>query len=130
MRKHNLGLSSVTHHVSRFTFHVSRFSHHSALIIITLLALALRLWCLDCYGLWYDEVASIEIASRGPAAILTDRFGGMLVQTPLHYLMVWLTSLPLDPASSSILVRLPSVIAGALTPLVVYGIGKEMFGRT
>jgi len=53
----------------------------------------------------------------------------MLVQTPLHYLMVWLTALPVDPASTPVLVRLPSVIAGALTPLVVYGIGKEMFGR-
>jgi hypothetical protein len=53
----------------------------------------------------------------------------MLVQTPLHYLMVWFTSLPVDPASTPVLVRLPSVIAGVLTPLVVYGIGKEMFGR-
>ncbi len=113
----------LTHHASRITF-------PSALLIIFLISLALRVWCLDCYGLWYDEVASIEIARRGPLAILTDRFGGMLVQTPLHYLMVWLTSLPVDPASTPVLVRLPSVIAGALTPLVVYGIGKGMFGRS
>ena len=115
--------------LSRTTLHLSRSTYY-ALLIISLLALALRLWCLDCYGLWYDEVASIDIARRGPLAIISDRFGGMLVQTPLHYLMTWLTSLPVDPASSSLLVRLPSVIAGALTPLAVYGVGKEMFGRS
>jgi 4-amino-4-deoxy-L-arabinose transferase-like glycosyltransferase len=114
--------TNLTHHASRITF-------PSALLIISLIALVLRVWCLDCYGLWYDEVASIEIARRGPLAILTDRFGGMLVQTPLHYLIVWLTALPVDPAATAVVVRLPSVIAGALTSLVVYGIGKEMFGR-
>jgi 4-amino-4-deoxy-L-arabinose transferase-like glycosyltransferase len=107
----------------------SRITSHSALAIICLLAFLLRVWCLDCYGLWYDEVASIQIASRGPLAILTDRFGGMLVQTPLHYLMVWLTALPVDATTTSVLVRLPSVIVGALTPLVVYGISREIFGR-
>ncbi|HYP21775.1 MAG TPA: glycosyltransferase family 39 protein [Chloroflexia bacterium] len=96
---------------------------------ISLLALILRLWCLDCYGLWYDEVASIEIASRGPLAIFTDRFGGMLVQTPFHYFLVWLTSMPVDPAASPILVRLPSALAGTLTPLAVYLLGRELFGR-
>ncbi|MEO6457766.1 MAG: glycosyltransferase family 39 protein, partial [Chloroflexia bacterium] len=53
----------------------------------------------------------------------------MLVQTPLHYLLVWLTIQPFDPAASAVLVRLPSAVAGALTPLVVYGLGKETFGR-
>ncbi|HKP51812.1 MAG TPA: glycosyltransferase family 39 protein [Chloroflexia bacterium] len=107
----------------------SVLSPQSSVLIISILALALGVWCLDCYGLWYDEVASVEIARRGPVAIITDRFGGMLVQTPLHYLMVWLMALPIDPASTPVLVRLPSVIAGALTPMVVYGIGKEMFGH-
>ena len=101
----------------------------SLLFLLTLLALALRLYCLDCYGLWYDEVASVEIARRGPWAVITDRFGGMLVQTPLHYLQVWLTLLPGDPASSAVWVRLPSVLAGTLTLPVVYGLGRMMFGQ-
>lgn len=100
-----------------------------ALAAILLLAAALRLYCLDCQGLWYDEVSSIEVAQRGIAAIITDRFGWMRVQTPLHYLLVWLTIQPLDPATSAVLVRLPSACAGLLTPLAVYGLGKEMFGR-
>ena len=101
----------------------------SAISILFFLALALRLYCLDCKGLWYDEVASLEVAGRGLTAFLTDRFGWMSVQTPLHYLLVWLTSWPLDPAQSAVLVRLPSALAGALTTLVVYGLGRELFGR-
>jgi uncharacterized membrane protein len=52
----------------------------------------------------------------------------MLVQTPLHYLMVWLTSLPIDPTSSTVLVRLPSVIAGTLLVPTTYALGRVMFG--
>ncbi len=93
------------------------------------LGLGLRLYCLDCRGLWFDELASVEGAQRGPAAILTDRFGWLHTQTPLHYLLVWLTIQPVDPVSTSLLVRLPSALAGALTVPLVYASGKEMFGR-
>src|SRR5215210_3274815 len=107
-----------------------RFSYTVLLLVgIFLLGLALRLFCLDCQSLWYDEVASIEVAQRGLGAIFTDRFGWMHVQTPLHYLLVWLTIQPVDPTSTALLVRLPSALAGALTPVVVYGLGKELFGR-
>jgi hypothetical protein len=94
-----------------------------------LVALALRLYCLDCRSLWGDEVASIETAQRGVAAIITDRFGWMRVQTPLHYLIVWMTTLPVDPTTTSTLVRLPSALAGALTPPVLYALGSVLFGR-
>src|SRR3712207_133696 len=87
------------------------------------LALALRFYCLDCYGLWYDEVSSIETAQRGIAAIFRDRFGWLGNQTPLHYLLVWLTVQPVDPVTSPILVRLPSALAAALTAPVVYALG-------
>ena len=96
---------------------------------IFLLGLALRVYCLDCRSLWGDEIASVEMAQRGLSAIFTDRFGWMHVQTPLHYLLVWLTLQPVDPVATSALVRLPSALAGALTVLVVYGLGREMFGR-
>src|SRR5438477_10008090 len=96
---------------------------------IFLIGLVLRLATLDAHSLWYDEVLSIETAQRGLNAIFTDRFGWMLVQTPLHYFLVWLTIQPADPTSTSFLVRLPSALAGSLTILVVYGIGRELFGR-
>ena len=98
-----------------------------ALIGICLLGLALRLYCLDCHGLWYDELASVEAAQRGLSAIFTDRFGWLHTQTPLHYLIVWLTTLPLDPALSAVPVRLPSALAGALTIPVVFALGTQLF---
>lgn len=94
------------------------------------LALLLRLYCLDCHSLWYDEIASIETAQRGLDAIFTHRFGWLGNQTYLHYILVWLTTLPVDPAASSLLVRLPSALAGALIPPLIYGIGKILFGST
>lgn len=96
---------------------------------ISLLALAVRLYCLDCYSLWGDEISSIEVAQRGVAAIFNDRFGWMRVQTPLHYLAVWLTLQPVDATTTAALVRLPSALAGALTVPVVYLLGRELFSR-
>ncbi|MDQ5823856.1 MAG: glycosyltransferase family 39 protein [Chloroflexota bacterium] len=104
---------------------------YTALLLggIFLLSLGLRVYCLDCYSLWFDEIASLEVAQYGPGFFFTDRFGWMRVQTPLHYLTVWLTTLFADPTTTAALVRLPSALAGAVTPLVVYALGKEMFGR-
>lgn len=100
-----------------------------ALAAICALGAAIRFYLIDLHSLWYDEVASIEVAQRGLSAIFTDRFGWMRVQTPLHYVLVWLTIQPVDPTQTAFLVRLPSALAGSLTPLVVYSLGKEMFGR-
>ncbi|HEX8221624.1 MAG TPA: glycosyltransferase family 39 protein [Chloroflexia bacterium] len=97
--------------------------------VIFLASLGLRVYCLDCYSLWFDEIASVEVAQYGPGFFFTDRFGWMRVQTPLHYLTVWVTTLLADPTTTAALVRLPSALAGALTTLVAYGLGKEMFGR-
>ncbi|HEY0072153.1 MAG TPA: glycosyltransferase family 39 protein [Chloroflexia bacterium] len=97
--------------------------------VLFLLALGLRAYCLDCYSLWFDEIASLEVAQYGPGFFFTDRFGWMRVQTPLHYLTVWLTTLIADPTATAFFVRLPSALAGALTLVVVYALGKEMFGR-
>jgi hypothetical protein len=76
--------------------------NYVALILtgLTLLALGLRLYDINSFSLWFDELASIEVAHRGVNFFLTDRFGWMLVQTPLHYLTVWLTLLPVDPTDS------------------------------
>lgn len=98
------------------------------LLAIFLIGLALRLFTLDLHGYWGDEINSLDGASIGFPAFIWDRFGYVANQTPLHYLIVWITSILADPASTTILVRLPSAIAGALTILVVYALGKEMFG--
>ncbi|MGA7730772.1 MAG: glycosyltransferase family 39 protein, partial [Chloroflexia bacterium] len=95
---------------------------------IFLLGLALRLATLDAHGYWGDEVNSLDGASIGFPDMIWGRFGYVANQTPLHYIIVWLTSTLADPAATSILVRLPSALAGALTILAVYALGKETFG--
>jgi 4-amino-4-deoxy-L-arabinose transferase-like glycosyltransferase len=103
---------------------------HLILGAIIIIALGLRLYGLDSYSLWMDEVDSIAMAQRGIGAIFTDRFGFYANQTPWHYLLVWLTIQPIDPATTSVLVRLPSALAGALLVPVVFALGQELFGRT
>ena len=97
--------------------------------VIFLLGLGLRLYCLDCYSLWGDEISSLEGAHLGLQGIFTQRFGWIGNQTHLHYLIIWLTDQLSDPATSAVLVRLPSALMGALAVLVVYELGKAMFGR-
>ncbi|HKP51811.1 MAG TPA: glycosyltransferase family 39 protein [Chloroflexia bacterium] len=96
---------------------------------IFLLGLGLRIYCLDCYGYWGDEIASLDGGGLGLPGIFTQRFGWIGNQTPLHYMVVWLASQPADPTTTALWVRLPSALAGALTIPVVYGLGKELFGR-
>lgn len=103
--------------------------HRFVLAIIFLLGFLLRAHCLDCHGLWFDEIQSVETAQRGISSIFTERFGYISNQTPWHYLLVWLTTQISDPVQTTALVRLPSLLAGALTPLVVYGLGRETLGR-
>jgi 4-amino-4-deoxy-L-arabinose transferase-like glycosyltransferase len=96
---------------------------------VFLLGLVLRVNCLDCYSLWYDEVTSVETAQRGWEGIFGYRFGWVGNQTPLHYMLVWLTAQFADPVEASTWVRLPSVLAGALTVLVVYRLGSVLVSR-
>ncbi len=97
---------------------------------IFLLGLILRLGWINAYGLWDDEVLSIQTAHSGLSFIFTNRFGWIGTQTSWYYALIWLVSQPLDPAISSVFVRLPSALAGIFLPLVVYGLGRELFSRT
>lgn len=89
---------------------------------IFLLGLGLRLYCLDCYSLWYDEVMVIESVEGGLPAVFSFR-------TFLYYFMIWWPVQLVDPTTTSVLLRLPSALAGSLMPIVVYGLGCEVFGR-
>ena len=77
------------------------------LVALALTSLGLRLYCLDCYGFWGDEVASLEGARLGPNTIFGDRFGWLHLQTSGHYFLLWLTTLIADPATTGFFVRLP-----------------------
>jgi hypothetical protein len=107
-----------------------RFSYPALFLVgLAVTALVQRLYCVDCQSLWYDEVESLEVVQRGIYAIFNEYFGWVGNQTPSYYLLVWSTAQMGDPASSAALVRSPLVLAGALIPLVVYGLGRELFGR-
>jgi len=88
---------------------------------IFLLGLILRLGWINAYGLWDDEVLSVQTAHSGLSFVFTNRFGWIGTQTPWHYALTWLMSQPLDPATSSMLVRLPSALAGAFLPWLCMG---------
>ncbi len=108
-----------------------RFSNTALLLAgIFLLGLVLRLGWIDAHGFWTDEVSSIEVARSGLPFIFNNHFGWVGNQTSWHYVLIWLLIQPLDPAVSPVLVRLPSALAGAFLPLVVYGLGRELFSRT
>jgi 4-amino-4-deoxy-L-arabinose transferase-like glycosyltransferase len=98
-------------------------------LLLFITALGLRLWGLDAHGLWYDETISVETAQHGLDAIFNQRFGWVGNQTPLHYLIVWLTIQPVDPTITTLLVRLPSALAGALLVVLTYALGRTMFGN-
>jgi hypothetical protein len=89
-------------------------------------ALVAYLRTIDATRLWYDEVASIRVPERGPGFFLTDRFGWMNVQTPLHYLITWLMLQLGDPAETSFWVRLPSALAAAGLAPLVYLFGRDL----
>jgi len=114
-------LSSIDKRISRGTL---------LLAGIFVLGLVLRLGGIDAHGYWTDEVSSIETARNGLAFVFTNHFGWVGNQTSWHYALIWLLVQPLDPVASTILVRLPSALAGAFLPLVVYGLGRELFSRT
>jgi len=105
------------------------FRAHIWLILIFLGGLILRLATLDAHGFWGDEINSLDGAALGFPTIISGRFGYVANQTPLHYVIVFFTSQLADPRLTSIFVRLPSAIAGSLSIVVVYMLGKTMFAR-
>jgi 4-amino-4-deoxy-L-arabinose transferase-like glycosyltransferase len=128
----NLPLATTSTPISRLQASLLariRLADWVAALALFVFALVLRVYCLDCHGLWYDEVTSVETAQRGFDAIFNQRFGWLANQTPWHYVLVWLTVQPVDPTTTTLLVRLPSVLAGAGTCALTYGLGRLFFGR-
>lgn len=86
-------------------------------VIIVLVALALRIFMLGAKSLWLDEVFSVTQASQSGAAIAADQYDW---HPPGYYLFLheWL-----GVDQSEFWVRLPSALLGTLTVLVVYRLG-------
>ncbi len=90
------------------------------LLVIILLALVLRLILLDAKSLWLDEAASWR-KSLGPATVILNERSDP--HPPAYYLFLhtWTYT-----GNSEFLLRLPSAVFGALTVLVLYGVGRTL----
>src|SRR5512137_893858 len=87
-------------------------------VIIVLVALALRIVMLGAKSLWLDEVFSVTQASQSGAAIAADQYEA---HPPSYYLFLheWL-----GVDQSEFWARLPSALLGTLTVLVIYRLGR------
>ena len=114
--------SANAHHASRITFHVhvSRF----ALLVILLLAFALRVYRLDGQSLWYDEAVTAHVASQGISEL--TRWTADDIQPPLYYYVVagW-TRLA---GRGEWALRFPSVCFSLLTVALMWSLARRLFG--
>ena len=99
---------------------------HRPLILLLALALVLRLAGLAHESVWIDEAFTVNLARLPAAAIL--RFEMNDVHPPLYALLMrgWVGLF----GSSEISIRLPSVLFGVLTVLLLHRLGTRLLGRT
>lgn len=93
------------------------------LVLVTLLALGLRLYRLDGQSLWYDEAFSVYLA-RMDLAEITARTAAD-IQPPLYYYLLhgWIQLF----GDSELSVRSLSVLFGVLTVPLIYALARNLF---
>ncbi|MFC2037635.1 glycosyltransferase family 39 protein, partial [Chloroflexota bacterium] len=93
------------------------------LLLITLLALGLRLYRLDAQSLWYDEGFSAYLARMNPAEI-TDRTAAD-IQPPLYYYLLhgWIKLLGDEERA----LRSLSLLCGVLVVPLMYAVAWQLF---
>lgn len=96
-----------------------------ALAALVLLAAALRFATLTTQSVWFDEAATWDVVRRS--------FGGMLDAVarqestpPLYYVLEWLATRALGDAEAGL--RALSALAGTLTVLVAFALGRRLAG--
>jgi 4-amino-4-deoxy-L-arabinose transferase-like glycosyltransferase len=95
----------------------------AALLTITLLALGLRLGRLTFQPLWWDEGTSVYFASQ-PLSDLTAATAAD-IHPPFYYLLLHFWMLLCGRGEAAL--RLFSVVIGALTIPLLYGVGRRLF---
>jgi hypothetical protein len=95
---------------------------HPALTAITAGALIVRL--LPTRGIWLDEATSITQAQM-PLGKLLDSLRMGDVHPPLHHLILWVLAHTLG--TSELVMRAPSIIAGAALVPVLYSLARELY---
>jgi 4-amino-4-deoxy-L-arabinose transferase-like glycosyltransferase len=95
-------------------------------LVITLLALTLRLYRLGAQSLWYDEGVSVYLARMSLPQLTAWTADD--IQPPLYYYLLHFWLLLFGPSSSEFIVRFPSLFFGVLTVPLMYKMGRHLFG--
>ena len=97
------------------------------LVLVSLLAILLRLYRLDAVSLWTDELFTRFYPHAGLGYLWTE---GLRTEptSPLYYTLVWAVERTLG--SSAWALRLPSVAASLLGIWLAFRLAGELFGRT
>jgi len=95
------------------------------LLLITLLALGLRLFGLDAQSLWYDEAFSVYLARMGLGEITARTAAD--IQPPVYYYLLhgWIRLL----GDSERALRGLSLLFGVLTVPLMYAVAWQLFAR-
>ncbi len=99
---------------------------HWPALVLTLLALAVRLYNLSYHSLWFDEAMSVHWARSDVSRILEVSMN--LVEDrlpPLYYLLLHYWRLLVG--DGELAVRFPSVLLGTLLVPIVYRLGLDLF---
>ena len=97
------------------------------LVLICLLAFALRVHGLGELSLWYDEGWSVHLARLTPWQALPQIAGSGHTHPPLYYLLLGVWQALAGPREFSM--RFPSLAFGILTVALGYRLGRELFGQ-
>ncbi len=100
-------------------------AYHIALLLLMILAWALRLFHLDAQSVWWDEGISLHLASSELSEIASDRLNN--IHPPLYFVILkgWLSLTGISIFAA----RYLSVLAGWLQVSATYGVATRWFGR-
>lgn len=104
----------------------------AALLMVLLLAAAIRLIGIAARPIWYDEAFAILFAEKGPAAMLYGTLAPSGAGTadihPLgYYTLLWLWMQAFGQSLAA--ARLLSILAGAATVAMAYFLARELFSE-
>jgi mannosyltransferase len=98
-----------------------------ALLLLVILAAALRLYRLGSNSLWVDEFVTVRTASLSLTQIIGENIRNQSFEPPLYF---WLIHWILQTfGGSETILRFPSAVAGTLTVPVLWLLTREVTGR-
>ena len=93
------------------------------LVVIILIAFALRLLLLGKQSLWYDEGVTWMLSQMPLAELI--QWTAADIQPPLYYLIIWATDIIFGDSEWAL--RFPSTVFNILTLPVIYVLSRRLF---